>query len=137
METENRAPEQVQEWCWCLVGNVVNRHEYGEQHIILNGSKQFRPGAKVYINLVFGGMGHENLLLIGMPRHSSQYIEIAAKRRNICNFRVQQVYKPAILARLKQSDYLWWDNSDRTHDLLVQVAERFNREAEEYLIQNE
>ena len=57
------SPEQ--EWQWCLVGNIVEAHEYGEAHEIRYGSRQFRPDAKVYINPVYGGMGHEHLLVIG------------------------------------------------------------------------
>lgn len=46
-----------QEWQWCLVGNIVGEHEHGENHELRSGTKQFRPGAKVFINLVYGGMG--------------------------------------------------------------------------------
>lgn len=47
------------EWQWCLVGNIVNEHEYGESHEIRHGNKQFRQGAKVFVNFVYGGMGHD------------------------------------------------------------------------------
>ena len=66
-----------QEWQWCLVGNIVEKHKYGEEHIIKYGNKQFRPNAKVYVNLIYFGMGHETILVIGTPRHSSKYIEIS------------------------------------------------------------
>lgn len=41
-----------QEWQWCLVGNIVGEHEHGEAHELRYGTKQFRPGAKVFVNLV-------------------------------------------------------------------------------------
>ena len=40
-----------QEWQWCLVGNIVEEHEHGESHEIRHGNKQFRPNAKMFINL--------------------------------------------------------------------------------------
>lgn len=122
-------PEQ--EWQWCLVGNIVKEHEYGENHEIRYGSRQFRPDAKVYINPVYGGMGHEHLLVIGMPRHSSQYIEITTARRNVCNFRVQKVYKPAVLKKMKESAWEWWGNSDTAYQTIVGCAAWMNAEAEQ------
>ncbi len=35
------------EFLWCIVGNIVDDHFYGEQKKIKSGTKQFRPGAKV------------------------------------------------------------------------------------------
>lgn len=37
------------EWCWCLVGNIVESHEYGESHELKEGTKQFSKGSKVYL----------------------------------------------------------------------------------------
>lgn len=56
------------EWRWCLVSNIVGEHEYGEDHELRYGTKQFRPDAKVFVNLIYGGMGHEEILVIGTPR---------------------------------------------------------------------
>lgn len=115
-----------QEWQWCLVGNIVEEHEYGENHEIRCGTKQFRPNAKVYINLVYGGMGHENILVIGMPRHSYKYIEIVIKMRYVKNFRLQKVFKPSVLERMKLSEWDWWGNTDVARDRLIKVLEWLN-----------
>ncbi len=119
------------EWQWCLVGNIVEKHEHGEEHILKYGNKQFRPNAKVYINLVYGGMGHENILVIGMPRHSSKYIEIVTSRKYVCNFRVQKVFKPAVLNRMKNSVWDWWGNSDEAYNKIVVCLEWLNADAEQ------
>ena len=37
-----------QEWRWCLVGNIVQTHEYGENHETRIGTKHFSQGTKVY-----------------------------------------------------------------------------------------
>ena len=34
---------------WCLVGNIVEAHKYGEEIEVRFGTKQFRSGAKVYL----------------------------------------------------------------------------------------
>lgn len=120
-----------QEWRWCLVGNIVETHEYGEEHVIKHGTKHFPPGAKVFINLVYGGMGHEHILVIGVPRNMKQYIEVVIRRAHVCNFRVQKVYKPAVLKLMSASEWEWWDNSDETRETLEKSAEWMNEAAEE------
>ena len=117
-----------QEWQWCLVGNIVEAHEYGEEHIIKYGNKQFSPNTKVFINLIYGGMGHERILVIGKPRHSSKYIEIVIARKYVNNFRVQKVFKPAVLERMKKSNWDWWGSTDEVYDRLTKYLEWLNDE---------
>ncbi len=40
---------QEMPWRWCLVGNIIGAHEHGENKEIRIGTKQFQPGAKVYM----------------------------------------------------------------------------------------
>ncbi|MDE6733112.1 MAG: hypothetical protein K2J77_09595 [Oscillospiraceae bacterium] len=133
MDCINKEDQTSAEWRWCLVGNIVETHEFGEEHEIRYGNKQFRPGAKVFINLVYGGMGHENILVIGVPRHMKQYIEVVIRRKHVCNFRVQKVYKPAVLKLMSASEWDWWDNSDDTRASLEKSAEWMNAAAEDNL----
>ena len=126
METIKPENSTEQEWQWCLVGNIVEQHEYGENHELRYGTKQFRPGAKVYINLVYGGMGHESILVIGRPRRTHKYIEVVTARRYVENFRLQKVYKPAILKRMKHSDWDWWGSTDSARDKLIECLEWLN-----------
>lgn len=119
------------EWQWCLVGNIVDEHEYWENHEIRYGNKQFRPGANVFINLVYGGMGHENILVIGNPRHSRRYIEIVIARKYVENFRLQKVYKPQVLERIKNSKWDWWGNSDEARDKIIGFLKWLNPEEAE------
>lgn len=131
MNNEIIAIDSEEEWQWCLVGNIVEKHEYGEERTIKYGNKQFRPNAKVFINLVYGGMGHESILVIGMPRHSSKYIEIVIARKYVCNFRVQKVFKPAVLKRMKNSEWDWWGNSDEAYEKIVRCLDWLNADAEQ------
>ncbi|MBP3268518.1 MAG: hypothetical protein J6M07_09420 [Ruminococcus sp.] len=123
-----------QEWRWCMVGNIVDTHIYGENHELMHGTKHFRPNAKVYISLSYPGMGNEKVRVIGIPRHSKDYIEIAILRRYICNFRLQKVFSPAVLRRMKNTDYhmYWWGNTDKDRDDINGCLDYFNSEAEKY-----
>lgn len=131
METIKEEQSAEQEWQWCLVGNIVEESEYGENHEIRYGNKQFRPNAKVYVNLVYGGMGHESVLVIGKPRRSYGYIEIVIARKYVEKFRLQKVFKPAVLKRMKQSEWKWWGNTDSARDELIKVLEWLNPEEAE------
>lgn len=107
------------EWRWALVGNIVETHEYGENHEIRYGTKQFPPGAKVYIAPPNWGDGWENVIVIGVPRKSKKYIEIVMPCKYIENFRIQKVFKPAILRIMFRSKYWWWDDSDNDRDTIL------------------
>lgn len=126
METTKKENSAEQEWQWCLVGNIVEERKYGENHELRYGTKQFRPNAKVFINLVYGGMGHEDILVIGIPRHSYRYIEIVIKRKYVKNIRLQKVFKPSVLERMELSEWDWWGNTDAARDRLIKVLEWLN-----------
>ena len=114
MEEETKETE----WVWALVGNIVEEHEYGEDHEIKKGTKQFGPGTKVYLSEGHWGDGYEMINVIGKPRHSRNYIAVVMKRNNIQNFRMQKVYRPAVLQRMKENNENgwggFWDNSQKS-----------------------
>ena len=121
MDTGKDDKSGEQEWQWCLVGNIVREHEYGENHEIRYGNKQFYPNTKVFVNLVYGGMGYEYIHVIGTPRHSCKYIEVVIPKRHVENFRLQKVFKPAVLKRMNQSKERWWGNTDSARDAIIGV----------------
>ncbi len=99
--------KQGKEYIECVVGNIIGDHYYGESKEIRNGIKNFRAGAKVYCVFIYGGMGHENIVVFGLPRKSRRMIEIVIRTVYVKNFRVQKVYNPKILAFLKKHiDYI-------------------------------
>ena len=53
-----------EEWKWCLVGNIVQKREYGENHEIKYGTKHFSPGTKIYCAQGCWGDGYENIIVI-------------------------------------------------------------------------
>ena len=120
-----------QEWRWCLVGNIVEIREFGQEHEIRHGTKHFSSGTKVFINLIYGGMGHERIQVIGIPRYQRNYIEIVIPRECVENMRIQKVFKPAVLKRMKNSDWVWWGKTDNDRNNIIKALEWLNpKEAE-------
>jgi hypothetical protein len=90
---------------YCLVGNIIDRHYYGDNKEIRKGNKQFRPGARLYIFPEFGGMGHERIEVIGLPRKSHNLIQIIIKTTLIKNVRVQKIYSPRLREKIGENFY--------------------------------
>ena len=114
-----------QEWKWCLVGNIVQEREYGEEHEIKHGTKHFSPGTKVYCARGFWGDGYEYIVVIGKHRKSPKYTKLIMQRKHIENFRCQKVYKPCIL-KLMENDF--WDNSDNSKETILRIIQWLNAE---------
>jgi hypothetical protein len=86
---------------WCLVGNIVEEHEFGESKEIRRGSKHFTPGTKVYCLPPQWGVGYEKVVAVGICRKSRRWITVVMSRELITNWRAKVVYKPAVLRRLR------------------------------------
>lgn len=121
-------PEDEPEWRWCLVGNIVKEHPFGEEKEIRQGTKQFAPGAKVYCAKSMWGDGYESIGVLGTPRHGKKYIEIIMERKKIENFRIQKVFKPQVLDIMKQRHYSWWGNTDKDREVIMQYLKWLNPE---------
>lgn len=107
------------QWRWCLVGNIEEAHKYGEEHEIKIVTKQFMPGAKIYLAPSQGGLGCESVVVIGKPQHRCGMIEIIMRREYITNYRLQKVLQPAVLERMEKSNYSWWVTQIQTGKRLL------------------
>lgn len=116
-----------QKWRYCLVGNIVERHEFGEEKDLRIGSKQFSPGAKVYIAPANWGDGYEKVIVIGCPRKMKGYIEVVTKCDYIENFRLQKVFKPCILKIMDESKYVWWKNTEEDKERINRLIETLDK----------
>lgn len=117
---------------WCIVGNIVDRHYYGTEKEIRRGTKQFRPGAKVYCMPEFGGMAHEEIRVLGKPRKQHRLINIVMKTKRIKDFRVQKVYKPKIQTIVGSHVYYWQKRrSNNELDELEKTTKYLNTLTEE------
>ncbi len=121
--------EDGHSWVWCLVGNIVKEHEYGEEHEIRRGTKAFPPGAKVCITYGHSGVVPHMLRVIGVPRHSRSHIEKLVREDRIGNLRMQKVYSPALLKRMCSSEYCWWGDLDDDRDEIIRYIVRRDPEA--------
>lgn len=106
-----------------MVGNIVKDHAYGESKEILIGTKHFQPGAKVYMAPANWGDSYENIVVIGCPRRAKHYIEIIMRSEYIENLRLKKVFTPFILDMMKNSEYSWWDDSDKDKETIIRLIE--------------
>jgi hypothetical protein len=111
---------------WCLVGNIVAEHEYGEPKEILHGSKHFTAGTKVYCLPAQWGDGFESAIVVGICRKSRRWITVVIPTKLITNWRAKVVYSPTVLSRLRNGfdgfSHQWSSREDVEHwaDMLRQ-----------------
>src|SRR5437762_2146406 len=87
---------------WCLVGNVIEEHAFGEAKEIRRGSKHFTPGTKVYCLPSQWGDGYEKAVVVGLARGSRRWVTVVMPTDLITNWRAKVVYKPAVLRRIRE-----------------------------------
>jgi hypothetical protein len=120
------------EFEWCIVGNIIDEHFWGENKEIRKGSKQFRPGAKVYCMPEFGGMAHESMRVLGKPRKQKRLINIVIRTQLIKNFRVQKVYNPKIQTEIGSHSFYWNNRRSKTElKDLEKMTKYLNTQTEE------
>ena len=88
MTTEQWPPE------WCIVGNL---RPYA------NPRKLFPTGAKLYLLGGFAGMGYETITVVGYARGRSNPVIAHIMRKHVENWRVQLVYRPAVLRAIHKA----------------------------------
>ena len=97
--------ETEREFEYCMVGNIVEKRYFGENKEIRQGTKHFRGGAKIYIFPKFGGCGHENIRVIGIPRKKYKPIDVIIPTKLITNVRVKKIYQPDLKRIIAESFY--------------------------------
>jgi hypothetical protein len=79
---------------WCLVGNVVEAHAFGEAKEIRRGSKHFTPGTKVYCLPTQWGDGYEKVIAVGIARGLRRWITVVMSTDLITNWRRRSCTSP-------------------------------------------
>ena len=135
-ETENHAADLADgtknepfdgvPWAYCLVGNIVDEHEFGEDKEIRRGTKHFAPGAKVYClyRLGWGGMGYESMVVMGKPRKQGRLIKITVRTKYIRNFRLKKITNRKVMEAM--SGYYNAEKAEETRAEILRFAEWFN-----------
>ena len=119
------------EWRWALVGNIVNKHEYGENHEIRYGARKFSGGTRVVLGPQCWSDGYEQVNVIGLSRYSRKYKKSVIRRNLITNFRIKKIYSPTILRIMKETEdndchCEWWDNTEESYRQIIELANRLN-----------
>ena len=86
---------------WCLVGNVIEEHPYGQEHQIRRGSKHFLAGTRVYC-LAPRWDGLDEFFAIGLHRGSRRFTTVIMRTNYITNWRSKQVFQPEVLRRITE-----------------------------------
>ena len=126
--------ETIREFEYCLVGNIVDKHYFGVNKEIRNGTKHFRGGAKVYIFPRFPGMGHERIQVIGLPRKSYKKIDVIIPTELITNVRVKKIFHPDLKKKIEENSYYsWWKEEEENGiNSIMEFAAFINRYSEEH-----
>lgn len=118
-ETEKEKP--LPETLAVMVGNIVDEREFGEDHHIVHGTKQFSPGTKVYCRPVSFGI-EERWKITGIPKHGGKYITVILSPDCVTNLRAKIVYSPKLIDKLIR-DYVYFDSKEQVENWIKIVNE--------------
>lgn len=105
------------EFRFILVGNIIDKHFYGEMKEIKSGTKQFRADAKVYLFPEYGGMGHEKMPVYGLPRNSLKKIEITISTNLIKNVRVRKTFNSKLIEKVNKTFFYTSEDCESLENL--------------------
>lgn len=104
----------VEEFHFILIGNIIGKHYYGENKEIKSGTKHFRAGAKVYLLPEYGGNGHTDIPVYGLPRKSRKKIHVVIRGSMIKNVRVKKTFDPKLIEKIDDSFFYDYFDNDET-----------------------
>ncbi|WP_343617614.1 hypothetical protein [Flavobacterium sp.] len=119
--------EDIEEFRYILVGNIIGKHFYGENKEIVEGTKHFRAGAKVYLFPEYGGMAHERIPVFGLPKKSYKKVMVVIPSILIKDVRIKKTFDTELIEKV---DCCYFYEKEGFKNL-----DRFNRFAE-YLNSN-
>lgn len=97
---------------WCLVGNVVGEHPYGEGGLeTRHGTKHFSSGTKVFALPSQWGDDYEDIVVIGRHRGSKKFVMMVMPAAYVTNWRAKVVYHPEVLGRLTEATEEAWQRN--------------------------
>lgn len=123
---------------WCLAANIIAERPYGPGgRETRAGTKHFAPGAKVYVLDFFWGMGGEDVTVIGHHRRSHQLVTMTIRSRWLVNWRVELVYRPAVIRALAEHPYTYWPEGQtyRPEGIIWMGSDAAKAQAEHILAQ--
>lgn len=124
MNTSDVTHNIKKEFRYIIVGNIIDKHLVGQEKALVRGTKQFRPGAKVFILPRFGRSGYENLPVYGLPRKSWKKITIVIKSVMIKNARVKKTFDPKMIEMINNNSFYEYYGDDKAE--LERFAQSIN-----------
>ncbi|WP_257388913.1 hypothetical protein [Tahibacter caeni] len=86
---------------WCVAANIVHERAYGPGGAEKRrGTRQFAPGAKVYVFSYFWGMGGDMVTVVGRQRKTKRYITLSMRADHLANWRAELVYSPHVIRQI-------------------------------------
>lgn len=110
-EQNPRRPLEETEWIYCLVGNIVPAHFYGENKEIKRGTNLFAANAKLYVFPRIGNWKHQHIRVVGIAKKDRKLIKARTKVSLITNWRLQKVYKKKVI------EFMFNDNGWRDTEI--------------------
>jgi hypothetical protein len=93
---------------WAPAANIVEERPYGPGGAeTREGTRHFRPGAKVYVSTLVGHFPHTSFQVIGRHRATHRYVTMVIRGSWLTRWRVELVYSPHVI------EQIWW-GSDGT-----------------------
>lgn len=97
---------------WCIAGNIVATRPFGPGGAeTRHGTRLFRPNAKVYLadlwhsDTIISPTYPDPVRVVGRHRKSVDWIGCLLRPEFVTNWRVELVYQPGALARLKREQW--------------------------------
>lgn len=129
LTTIENSNKYVEEFRYILVGNIIDKHYYGENKEIKSGTKHFRAGAKVYLLPEYGGNGYTDIHVYGLPKKSRKKIHIVIRGSMIKNVRVKKTFDPKLIEKI--DDNFFYDYFDNDETGLQDFADIMNKNQKE------
>ena len=73
----------------------------------------------------------EKIVVLGLSRYSRNFVEVVISNKLVENFRLGKVYQPALLRRMLESSYIWWDDSEKDKESIITYIESRTNESEQ------
>lgn len=116
---QTTTPDDV-EWIWCLVGNIIGEHEWGEKKEIRKGTTQFSAGTKVYCYPPEWSGSGGRVKVIGKPRKRRTLSTFVVNTRYVVNWRLQKVFNPMVVAEMTNN--FGWSSAESDKKRIEHIA---------------
>jgi hypothetical protein len=95
---------------WAPVANIVEERPYGPGGAeTRQGTKHFRPGAKVYVSTRLGHFKHMSFEVIGRHRATHRCVTMVIRGSWLTCWRVDLVHSPHVI------EQIWWGSDGTKH----------------------